>query len=68
MLKGINPILGPEILYTIRSMGHGGKLALVDSNFPSGSLIYNNTNIRIKTIWLFHYYKRSYFTGWMCMG
>ena len=45
MLKGINPILGPEILYTMRSMGHGDKLALVDSNFPSSSL--NNKVIRL---------------------
>ena len=45
MLKGINPILGPEILYTIRSMGHGDKLALVDSNFPSSSL--NSEVIRL---------------------
>jgi len=38
MLIGINPILGPEILYILRSMGHGDKLALVDLNFPSNSI------------------------------
>ena len=38
MLIGINPILSPEMLKTMRSMGHGDKIALVDSNFPSNSL------------------------------
>ena len=38
MLIGINPILSPEILFILRSMGHGDKIALVDSNFPSNSL------------------------------
>ena len=38
MLIGINPILSPEMLKTMRSMGHGDKIAIVDSNFPSNSL------------------------------
>ena len=38
MLIGINPILSPEMLKTMRSMGHGDTIALVDSNFPSNSL------------------------------
>ena len=29
MLIGVNPILGPEILYTLRNMGHGDTLTLV---------------------------------------
>ena len=44
MLIGVNPILGPEILYTLRSMGHGDTLAIVDSNFPANSL---NGNVTI---------------------
>ena len=35
MLKGIDPILGPELLSTLRSMGHGGELAIVDGNYPA---------------------------------
>lgn len=34
MLKGIDPILGPELLATLRAMGHGDEIALVDGNYP----------------------------------
>ena len=35
MLIGIPPILGPDLLYTLRSMGHGDEVALVDGNYPA---------------------------------
>ena len=35
MLKGIDPLLGPELLATLRSMGHGDEITLVESNFPA---------------------------------
>lgn len=35
MLKGIDPILGPELLYTLAVMGHGDQLAVVDRNYPA---------------------------------
>ena len=38
MLINIDPILSPELLYALRSMGHGDKLVLADANFPSASL------------------------------
>ena len=38
MLINIDPILSPEILHTLRSMGHGDKLILCDSNFPAYSM------------------------------
>jgi L-fucose mutarotase len=34
MLKGINSVLGPELLATLRAMGHGDEIALVDGNYP----------------------------------
>src|SRR5690606_38371081 len=34
MLKGIDPVLGPALLATLRSMGHGDEIALVDGNYP----------------------------------
>ncbi len=34
MLKGISPILSPELLSTLRAMGHGDEIALVDGNYP----------------------------------
>ena len=38
MLINIDPILSPELLHALRSMGHGDKLVLADANFPSASL------------------------------
>lgn len=35
MLIGIPPLLGPEFLATLRSMGHGDEIALVDANYPA---------------------------------
>ncbi|WP_127142415.1 RbsD/FucU family protein [Pelagibacterium montanilacus] len=35
MLKGIDPILGPDALYVLRAMGHGDDLVIVDANFPA---------------------------------
>ena len=37
MLININPVLSPEILFHLRTMGHGEKLILVDANFPSST-------------------------------
>jgi L-fucose mutarotase len=37
MLKGIDPILGPELLAILRAMGHGDDIAIVDANFPASS-------------------------------
>lgn len=34
MLKGLNPVLGPALLSTLRAMGHGDEIALVDGNYP----------------------------------
>ena len=35
MLIGIPAILGPDLLFTLRSMGHGDEIALVDGNYPA---------------------------------
>ena len=37
MLINVNPLISPEILKLIRSMGHGDKFVLSDANFPSYS-------------------------------
>ena len=34
MLKGIDPVLSPELLSTLRAMGHGDEIAIVDGNYP----------------------------------
>ena len=35
MLKNINPLLGPDLIYCLRAMGHGDTIAIVDANFPA---------------------------------
>ena len=35
MLKGIDPIVSPELLYVIAQMGHGDELVIADANFPA---------------------------------
>ena len=35
MLIGIPPLLGPDLLFTLRSMGHGDEIVLVDGNYPA---------------------------------
>ena len=37
MLKGIDPLLGPELLATLRAMGHADEIAIVDANFPAAA-------------------------------
>ena len=38
MLKGISPILSPELLKTLCEMGHGDELVLADAHFPGHTL------------------------------
>lgn len=38
MLKGLSPLLTPELLHCLRAMGHGDELAIVDANFPSTTM------------------------------
>ena len=37
MLKGISPILSPELLKILMEMGHGDELVIGDGNFPSAA-------------------------------
>jgi len=38
MLKGLDPRLNADVLYALRSMGHGDTLIIADTNFPSHSI------------------------------
>ena len=38
MLKGIDNRLNADLLGTLRAMGHGDMLMLVDANFPAAAL------------------------------
>jgi L-fucose mutarotase len=35
MLKGISPLLSPELLAVLARMGHGDDLVIADGNFPA---------------------------------
>jgi L-fucose mutarotase len=35
MLRGLNPLLTPELLMMLRAMGHGDEIAIVDANYPA---------------------------------
>lgn len=37
MLKGISPIISPELLATLARMGHGDEIVLADAHFPGES-------------------------------
>ena len=38
MLKGISPILSPELLKILMEMGHGDELVIGDGNFPAAPM------------------------------
>lgn len=38
MLRGIDPLLTPELLHALAAMGHGDTLVIADANFPAASL------------------------------
>jgi len=38
MLKLLHPLLGPDLLHALASMGHGDEIAIVDANFPAAAL------------------------------
>lgn len=37
MLKTLDPLLGPDLLHALASMGHGDEIAVVDANFPGAA-------------------------------
>jgi L-fucose mutarotase len=38
MLKGVHPLLGPDLLRALRRLGHGDEIVIADANFPAHSL------------------------------
>ncbi len=38
MLKGISPIVSPELIKILMEMGHGDELCIGDGNFPAASI------------------------------
>lgn len=44
MLKGISPVISPELLGVLARMGHGDEIVLADAHFPGDSM--NSTVLR----------------------
>jgi L-fucose mutarotase len=38
MLLGLDPLLSPDLLHALASMGQGDRIAIVDANFPATTL------------------------------
>jgi L-fucose mutarotase len=47
MLKGIDPLLSPELLKLLCEMGHGDEIVLADANFTAESLGRGKTVVRL---------------------
>lgn len=47
MLKGISPVLSPELLKVLCEMGHGDTLVIADGNFPAESVGRNGIVLRM---------------------
>jgi L-fucose mutarotase len=47
MLKGIDPVLSPELLKVLCEMGHGDEVVLADANFTAQSLGRGKTVLRM---------------------
>lgn len=47
MLKGISPILSPELLKVLCEMGHSDRIVIADGNFPAQSMGKSSIVIRL---------------------
>lgn len=47
MLKGINPMLSPELLKVLCEMGHSDTIVIADGNFPAETMGKNGIVIRM---------------------
>jgi L-fucose mutarotase len=47
MLKGIDPLLTPELLKVLAEMGHGDAIAVVDANFTATTLGHGKPLVRL---------------------
>ena len=53
MLKGIHPVIGPELLKVLAEMGHGDEIILADAHFPGHSFndqVLRTDGVKITTL------------------
>lgn len=47
MLKGLDPLIGPELLMVLAEMGHGDEIVVADANFPAASVARHTVHGRV---------------------
>jgi L-fucose mutarotase len=47
MLKGLSPLLSADLLWVLKTMGHGEDLLVCDSNHPAGTIAKTTVSGRI---------------------
>ena len=47
MLKSIDPVLTPDLLWLLAAMGHGDDLAVVDANHPAARIAQSTSSQRL---------------------
>jgi L-fucose mutarotase len=52
LLKGIDPLLGPQLLAVLCDMGHGDEIAVVDANFTARKLAGTKPVLRLDGVGL----------------
>ncbi|MXP65100.1 fucose-binding protein [Roseomonas sp. M0104] len=50
MLKGLHPLLSPDLLWVLAAMGHGDDLVLVDANHPAAAIARSTATGRLVTL------------------
>jgi L-fucose mutarotase len=50
MLKNIDPLLSPELLFVLAAMGHGDEIAVVDANFPADSVAHGTCHGQVVSL------------------
>ncbi len=43
MLKGIDPVISPELLKILNEMGHGSEILFADGNYPAQNAVKNGS-------------------------
>lgn len=38
MLRGLDPLLSPDLLHILAAMGHGDRIVIADANFPGSAV------------------------------
>ena len=70
MLKGISPIISPELLKILCEMGHGDEIVIADANFPSvtyGKRVIRADGMSIKKLWRIMKMKMLRLKSWNAM-